>query len=310
MTLSQTYAFFGLQIWTSHHMNYIFDNKFRYEENQCTEIEGLASAFKDYKFKVELKSRNSDRKNALLEKRYEKLKNYSEALETHINNINVQHRSISLTLANDNLLQSSATKICNEQAKLARCIVKKLSSLSLVLKNFMEQSESFNYDIYTTQKPIILRKPCLNEFLSFPQNLSIALLRVAKKCEKIEDHTQKINYLEKSAMLGNRLAFAELSKAYDNGLGVIQNKVVAKNWLKAQSGDSEGYYLIGNLYYCGPLQQNFYKALFWYKKAAASGNYKSLQKMAWIYGYGFGGVEKDLNLAKSLYKKSLKSDVK
>ena len=106
-----------------------------------------------------------------------------------------------------------------------------------------------------------------------------------------------ILFLEISAILGATKAFLFLSTLY-NQLAKSNPEYIPiiKYYLSCYRNESNGFYEIGNSYFRGPLEQNYRKAIYYYDKAARKGHGKAMQKLAWIYGYGFGNL-KNLTMA-------------
>ena len=95
-----------------------------------------------------------------------------------------------------------------------------------------------------------------------------------------------------------------LAIMYQNGLGTVENPMMAIKMMKAsaEQGFPIAQHGLGFMYMQGEcLEKDSAKAVEWFEKAAEQGMQGSLTTLAMMYEQG-EGVEKDLAKAKELYK--------
>ena len=147
-----------------------------------------------------------------------------------------------------------------------------------------------------------------------------------------QDYSKAFEWYVKSAEQGNDVAQFNLGGLYLTGMGTEQNydkalqlfkvavskgniqaqqalavlkKAEAEQILKsAEQGNAEAQYLLGCLYESGEgIEQNYSKALEWYRKAAEQGNAGAQSCLGKFYEEGLG-VQQDYNESAKWYRKA------
>jgi hypothetical protein len=122
---------------------------------------------------------------------------------------------------------------------------------------------------------------------------------------------KSVKALKKNAELGSAMA-AEYDSintvlgrgdSYYNGRGITEDKIKA-----AEQGHVDAQYDLGNYYCKKGINQDFNKAIEWYKKAAEQDDRRALRTLADCY-YKGKGVAQDYRKAVELYLKVAPSDV-
>eukprot|EP00834_Sanchytrium_tribonematis_P003550 NODE_140_length_16098_cov_0.678605.p9 type:complete len:295 gc:universal NODE_140_length_16098_cov_0.678605:7105-6221(-) len=187
-----------------------------------------------------------------------------------------------------------------------------LSYISQKLNSFSTKLLQFQYrhsnDFLKIPNKTLYLQTCkkYKKYLQYlPHNYINSLFAAAENKFAEGNYVCALKYFEYCAVCNFAPSFDKIASILLNGLGIDKTPRSARYWRHAKSHDPEAYYQIGNMYFRGPLNQNMKFALFWYQKAANYGEPKSMQKIAWIYGYGLGGVIKSKAVAKSWYKKSI-----
>ena len=119
---------------------------------------------------------------------------------------------------------------------------------------------------------------------------------------------QYMNFLElkRNAEQGNDVAQFKLGLMYENGKGIEQNYKKAIEWYKkaAEQGYVDAQFHLGNMYCIGlGVVQDLEKAFEWYKKAAEQGNVYAQYDLGTMYERG-KGVERDSTKASEWYEKA------
>lgn len=86
----------------------------------------------------------------------------------------------------------------------------------------------------------------------------------------------------------------ELGEMYYTGTGVTQDYKAAAKWYQkaAEQGDSKAQYKLAEMYYSGTgLTQNYKAAANWYLKAAEQNDAKAQFKLGLIYSTGEGVIQ-------------------
>jgi uncharacterized protein len=91
----------------------------------------------------------------------------------------------------------------------------------------------------------------------------------------------------------------QLGEMYYSGTGVVQDYKAAAKWYQkaALQGDAKAQFKLAEMYYSGTgVAQHYKAAAKWYLQAALQGDAKAQFKLAFIYSLGEGVVQ-DLKLA-------------
>ncbi|TWF52776.1 tetratricopeptide repeat protein [Neorhizobium alkalisoli] len=115
------------------------------------------------------------------------------------------------------------------------------------------------------------------------------------------------HYFRLAANIGNASAAYKLGEAYENGVGVRQDKVAALEWYRqsAAKGDKYAELRVGWFYHKGiTLPVDPAIAAQWYRLAAEKDNIWAYHMLAFMLMDG-EGVPQDLSLAQRYFEKSL-----
>ena len=110
--------------------------------------------------------------------------------------------------------------------------------------------------------------------------------------------------LHKSAEQGNATAQNRLGLLYNQGQGVPQNPLLAKQWFEkaAEQGDAGAQVNLGTLYLLGQgALESDQMALFWFRRAAEQQEMLAFAKLGFMYEHG-RGVTQDFVQAYMWYK--------
>jgi uncharacterized protein len=97
--------------------------------------------------------------------------------------------------------------------------------------------------------------------------------------------------LHKSAEQGNATAQNRLGLLYNQGQGVPQNPLLAKQWFEkaAEQGDAGAQVNLGTLYLLGQgALESDQMALFWFRRAAEQQEMLAFAKLGFMYEHGRG----------------------
>lgn len=120
----------------------------------------------------------------------------------------------------------------------------------------------------------------------------------------IENKSEAVEWLLKSAQNGHHRASMIISKFYSEGCVVPKNNSLAHIWQKIGLGSPNHQYSLAYRYEYGiDLPIDIERATIWYKKAARGGSSKAECALANCYING-KGLKKDKNKAFELYKKA------
>ena len=138
-------------------------------------------------------------------------------------------------------------------------------------------------------KKIIRKKYCKEEY------------KKEKEFEDAEDKYEKELYDDAFKIFEKLATEYNYEKAYNKmgeclyyGKGVPRDYKKALYWYEkaANSGDADAQYNLGNMYYNGDgTPQDYEKAFYWYEKAANSGEFIAQYKLGKMYYYGEGVVQ-------------------
>ena len=115
-----------------------------------------------------------------------------------------------------------------------------------------------------------------------------------------------VNALRKSAEQGNATAQNRLGLLYNQGQGVPQDRILAKQWFEkaAEQGDAGAQVNLGTLYLLGQgALESDQMALFWFRRAAAQHEALAFAKLGFMYERG-RGVPQDVIQAYMWYSLS------
>ena len=105
---------------------------------------------------------------------------------------------------------------------------------------------------------------------------------------------------EDLASKGNATAQYVLGIMYENGEGVKQDYIKAKEWYtkSANKGLAEAQYNLGGIYFNGKgVKQDYRQAIYWYKKAANQKHAQAQHNVGVMYANGYG-AKQDYKIAK------------
>lgn len=125
--------------------------------------------------------------------------------------------------------------------------------------------------------------------------------------ESCQDYKSAVAYYTQAVELGSLEGYCNLGYCYQEGQGVLLNSQKAFEYYKiaADHGYVRGMLLVAESYLNGIyVGKNVPQAIVWLEKAAQSGNMQAMYHLGSIYAEGDEGVEVDLKLAKSWFKKS------
>lgn len=114
-------------------------------------------------------------------------------------------------------------------------------------------------------------------------------------------------YFRMAAERGNPTAAYKLGEAYEEGIGVPKDPVLALEWYRqaAARGDKHAELRIGYFYQKGiVVARDPAAAIDWYKRSAAKDNIWAYHMLAFMLADG-EGIAKDVKLAKAYLEKSL-----
>jgi TPR repeat protein len=127
------------------------------------------------------------------------------------------------------------------------------------------------------------------------------------KVKGSDDLRISAHYLRLAANIGNASAAYKLGEAYENGVGVLQDPVIALQWYRqsAAKGDKYAELRVGWFYHKGiTLQADPTIAAHWYRLAAEKDNVWAYHMLAFMLMDG-EGVQQDRALAQRYFEKSL-----
>ena len=119
--------------------------------------------------------------------------------------------------------------------------------------------------------------------------------------------TQAKMFLAPLAEAGNNEAQYRMAIMAQNGLGMVENPLMAYKYMKAaaESGLGLAIHGLGFMYLEGEcVEQDTQKAIEWFKKAADQGLIGSMTTLGMIYFEGRGGVPKDEEEGRKWYRKA------
>jgi TPR repeat protein len=122
----------------------------------------------------------------------------------------------------------------------------------------------------------------------------------------MESSEQLFLICKKSAKQGNAFAQCGLGVMYAQGEGVQQDYAKAVKWYRksAEQGCAEAIYILGLMYYQGEgVQQDYAEAAKWFRRSADQGNAEAQYNLGEIYDQG-KGVLKSHATATALYYKA------
>lgn len=108
---------------------------------------------------------------------------------------------------------------------------------------------------------------------------------------------------------GDAAAQVRLGGMYYYGMGVEQDYIKAVAWFRkaAEQGDDVAQEILGEIYYRGDgVKQDYTQAVFWFTKSAEQGNANAQVALGVAYHNGHG-VKQDLSAAKEWYGKACDS---
>ena len=124
------------------------------------------------------------------------------------------------------------------------------------------------------------------------------------------DYEKGIEFLTKSAEMGNAKAMLELGKLYYQGEGVAKDFYEAAQWVQraidnhSQEAVEELFKLGVDLEEGNGVRQNFVKAKECYQKAADAGNVDAMFRLGKLYQNGGGTIQDDV-MAREYYMKAV-----
>ena len=117
-------------------------------------------------------------------------------------------------------------------------------------------------------------------------------------CAEVEPSTKTrgideatVTALRKSAEQGNTTAQNRLGLLYNQGQGVPQDRLLAKQWFEksAEQGDAGAQVNLGTLYLLGQgALESDQMALFWFRRAAEQQEALAFAKLGFMYEHGRG----------------------
>jgi TPR repeat protein/serine/threonine protein kinase len=113
--------------------------------------------------------------------------------------------------------------------------------------------------------------------------------------------------VQKAAAAGNIYAMNNLGVLYQNGQGVAQSYVKAREWFQkaADAGHPDAMNNLGELYYYGRgVARDYTQARDWYEKAAAADNANAMYSLGWMYEKGSGVIIRDYTQALNWYQRA------
>jgi len=124
-------------------------------------------------------------------------------------------------------------------------------------------------------------------------------------CE--QDYYRAFELYKRGAELGQATCCYNTAISYQNGHGCDKDDKKALEWFlkAAEKGDEYAYALIGDIYYNGKgVPVDYEKALEWYSKAGKEPNPTLLRGLGDIYYQGLGGVEQNYYKAIEYYREA------
>lgn len=125
--------------------------------------------------------------------------------------------------------------------------------------------------------------------------------------EARQEYKSAVAYYSQAVELGSLEGYCNLGYCYQEGQGVLLNSQKAFEYYKtaADHGYIRGMLLVAESYLNGMyVEKNVPEAIVWLEKAAQAGNVQAMYHLGAIYADGDDGVDANLKLAKSWFKKS------